>query len=274
MSHGPTFHTDWTPLIITILSFVILFLLAPSIPSVDVWLSILIFLVIYVGLFLLLFGFSKLIRRRRRHYYRPRKGNHYLIEFRFFGKAKADMKSLIWEINRRFHIRPRYRPVPHVSLVGPFIAKNEGRLINDFRRICEKQNLMRFQVVGFNTFEENRVVYIEVQPDNEMDDFRWQLSQTLQPYCNLKPYDFDRDFKFHGTIAMKLSPMKFNQVKNYINNKTKPRYKNVLLRVTLIKNRRILYEYDFLLKKMLNRWEAKDGTILSRTFNELKKIID
>jgi 2'-5' RNA ligase len=199
--------------------------------------------------------------------------NHYLIEFRFFGKAKEDMKSLIWDVNKRFRIRPKYRPVPHVSLVGPFSTRYERRLIKDFRNICEKQNIMQFQVVGFNTFEDNRVVYIEVEPDTKMDYFRWKLSQTLHEYCILQPYDTERQFSFHATIAMKLPPKKFKQVKNYIYKKSKSRYKNILFRVTLIKNQKILQEYDFILKKMLNRREAKSRTVLSRTFIEFIKIM-
>jgi 2'-5' RNA ligase len=198
---------------------------------------------------------------------------HYLIEFRFFGKAKTEVKSLIWEVNRRFHIRPRYRPVPHVSLAGSFSTRYERRLVNDFKNICKKQDIMQFQTVGFNTFEDNRVVYIEIEPDTKLDDFRWRLSQTLQPYCRLTSYDLERKFNFHATIAMNLPPKKFEQVERYISKKSKPRYKNVLLRVALIKNRKILQEYDFLLKKMLNRREAISREILSKTFNELKEYL-
>jgi len=198
---------------------------------------------------------------------------HYLIEFRFFGKAKAEMKSLIWEVNRRFHIRPRYRPVPHISLVGPFFTRDERRLLDDFKNICEKQSIMQFQVIGFDTFEDNRVVYIDIEPDAKLDDFRWGLSQTLRVYCSLKPYDIERKFSFHATIAMKLPPRKFEKVKKYINKKPKPKFRHVLLRATLIKNQKILCEYDFLLKKLLNRREAISREILSKTFDMLKKYL-
>jgi len=198
----------------------------------------------------------------------------YLIEFRFLGKAKGEIKSLIWEVNKRFHIRPRYRPVPHVSLVGPFTTRDERRLVNTFKRICKNQNIMQFDVTGFNTFDENRVVFIDIKPDKKMDEFRWELSKNLHSFCNLKSYDYKREFKYHSTIAMKLHPRKFFQVKKYINTKSKPKFRNVLLRVALIKNRKILQEYDFLLKKTLSRREAKSREILSKTFNELKKYLN
>jgi len=197
----------------------------------------------------------------------------YLIEFRFFGKAKKEIKSLIWDINKRHHIRPRHRPVPHVSLAGPFPTRYERKLVNDFKNICEKQDVMQFHTVGYNTFEDNRVVYIEIKPDKNLDDFRWELSQTLQPYCKLRTHDLKKEFIFHATLAMKLHPKKFEQVKKYISKKPKLKFRNVLLRVTLIKNRKILQEYDFLLKKMLKRREAKSSKILSRTFYKLKKYL-
>ena len=200
--------------------------------------------------------------------------NHYLIEFRFFGKSKTEIRNLIWDVNKRFHVRPRHRPVPHISLVGPFNTTDERRLVDDFKNICEKQDLMHFNVVGFDTFENNRVIFLDIQPDKKMEMFRKDLSTTLQRYCKLKPYDLEEKFSFHATIAMKLYPSKFEQVKRYISKKTKPNYKHVLLRATLIKNQIILCEYDFLLKKLLNRREAKSRTILSYTFNKLEKYLD
>jgi 2'-5' RNA ligase len=198
---------------------------------------------------------------------------HYLIEFRFFGKAKAEAKNLIWDVNRRFHIRPKYRPVPHVSLAGDFSTSKERRLIDDFKNICKKQDIMQFKTVGFNTFEYNRVVYIEIEPDTKLDDFRWRLSQTLQSYCGLTPYDLERKFNFHATIAMNLPPKKFEQVKRYISKKPKPNFRNVLLRVALIKNQKILCEYDFLLKRLLNGRKAISREILSKTFDVFKKYL-
>jgi len=113
---------------------------------------------------------------------------HYLIEFRFFGKSKTELRKLIWDVNKRYHIRPRHRSVPHISLVGPFNTTDERRLVNDFKNICEKQDLMHFNVVGFDTFENNRVIFLDIQSDKKMKMFRRELSTTLQPYCRMKPY--------------------------------------------------------------------------------------
>jgi len=291
MSHGPTFYTDWRPYIALILSFIILSIFAPSVFSLDFWVFILLLFivtaVIYVVLFYIIFKprryrprktfhhhGQRRYRGHKHHRYSSRRGNHYLIEFRFFGKAQADMKRLIWDVNKRFHIRPNFRPVPHISLVGPLSTRDERKLVDDFLNVCKKQDIMQFNVVGFNTFEENRVVFIDIKPDEKMEEFRKELSETLRPYCTLKPYDFQEKFNFHSTVAMNLNPKKFQQVKNYIGKKQEPSFKHVLVRVTIIKNQRILYEYDFMLRKMLNRQEAKSQVILSRTFSELKDYIE
>jgi 2'-5' RNA ligase len=196
--------------------------------------------------------------------------NLYLIEFRFFGKTKQEIKSLIWDINKKYHIRPKRRPVPHISLVGPFTTNNEKEVIRRFQSICQNQDIMEFEVIGFDTFEDNRVVFIDIKPDAKLDEFRWELSRNLQPFCKLTQFDIYRKFEYHSTIAMKLNPRKFAYVKQYINKLSTRHFRNVLLRVTLIKNSRILYEYDFLLRKLLNRREAKSKKILSYTFTELK----
>lgn len=269
-------------------------MLAPSVFSLNFWVFLFLLFIVVVIVYVVLFYIIFKPRRR----YRPRKTfhhhrrlrrfkehrphhknyhgrrNHYLIEFRFFGKAQADMKSLIWEINKRYHIRPNFRPVPHISLVGPLSTRDERKLIDNFLNICKKQDIMHFDIVGFNTFEENRVVFIVIKPDVKMEEFRKELSETLRPYCTLKQYDFQEKFNFHATIAMNLNPKKFQQVKNYIDKKQEPSFKHVLIRVTIIKNQRILYEYDFILRKMLNRQEAKSQVILLKTFSELKKYIE
>lgn len=293
MSHGPDFSTDWTPYIVMILTIVILIIVAPSVFALDFWtflvIMILIFAVVYILLLLVLelifYGphktiwyfhrrIKRIFGRKRYHHYPSRSRNHYLIEFRFFGKAKAEMKNLIWEVNKKYHIQPRHRPVPHISLVGPFSTTDERKLIYDFQAICEKQDVMQFNVNGYDTFEDRRVVFIDIKPELRLIGFRNELSKTLGSYCKLQSYDTEKNFNFHATIAMKLYPQKFQQVKEYINEKPKPDFKHILLRVTLIKNQRILCEYDFMLKQMLTRKEALSGTILSKTFNELQRYLE
>jgi len=198
---------------------------------------------------------------------------HYLIEFRFFGAAKYEFKRLIREVNRIFRVRS-HRPVPHISLAGPFYTRDEKRLISDFEELCAKQPIMTFDVNGFGTFEENRVVYIKIEPDKNLDIFRWELSKRLGDYCNLRPYDREREFSFHSTVAMKLGQDKFSNVKKYIETKPEPKFAHCVMRVTLIKNSKILREYDFFLRRSLSRWEAKNRSTLSESYKRLENFCE
>jgi len=195
---------------------------------------------------------------------------HYLIELRFFGKAKGEIKNLIREVNRRFHIRPKNRPVPHVSLAGPFSTRDERKLVNDFKGLCERYNNIKFEVDGYGTFEDNKVVYIKINPSKELEELRWQISNKIKQYCRLKPHDLEKEFYFHATIAMKLREDKFNLIKRYIASKPNPHYKHTLLRAAIIRNQKILYEYDFIQRRLFNRWEAKNTDILNKTFMMLE----
>ena len=194
---------------------------------------------------------------------------HYLIEFRFHGKAKYEMKNLIWDITRRFHLRTK-RAIPHITLAGPFYTNNEQKLIKDFNEICSQSPIMSFEVNGFSSFEDSKVVYLDVNPSAELENFRWNLSQKINSYCNLTPYDKERKFEFHSTIAMKLRDDHFHRIKEYIQNKPKVHFKHVVVRVTLLKGGFILREYDFFLRKSLFRSYAKSKQIYAQTIDLLK----
>lgn len=194
----------------------------------------------------------------------------YLIEFRFFGKAKYEMKDLIYRVQRKFRLRTK-RAIPHVTLVGGITTNNEHQLVYEFNKICNESPLMGMKIDGYEVFEENKVVFVNIEPSQELENFRWSLSKNLQPYCALQRQDYAKNFAFHATIAMKLDYYKFNQIKNYVNQIEEPKYKHFLLRATLLKNGKILVEYDFLQRRLLNRGEAKSGANYRKTMHLLQE---
>lgn len=193
---------------------------------------------------------------------------HYLIEFRFHGSAKYEIKKLIEEVNRKFELKSK-KAVPHITLVGPFSTDNEAKLIRDFDQLCSNNSLVGFEIDGINTFDDNKVVYFDVNPSREMEEFRWNLAQTLKSYCQLSEFDYKRKYEFHSTIAMKLPDDKFVDIKKYVNRKRSMKFKHKMVRATLIKNGLILQEYDFLLRRSLNRELAKNRDIYTHTLNLL-----
>lgn len=188
---------------------------------------------------------------------------HYLIEIRFQGQAKEDVKKLISKIDKRFNLGyfREHRAIPHISLVGPFTTNNEVRLIRDFKKICANQAFSFFKVKGYGFFKDNRVIFIKIKSNAKLDDLRWTLSQRLQSYCSLRPFDYEEKFHFHATLALDLEKEMYKQIKNYVATLNEPEFKQFVIRVTLLKNSRILREYDFLQCRTLNREQAlsKEG---------------
>jgi len=211
--------------------------------------------------------------------------NHYLIEFRFFGKAKYNMKNLIHDVRQKLRLSKTKvrRPIPHMTLVSPFSTHNQRRLVEDFIDVCLDHRLMKFKIDGYGCFPRSKVVYVNIEPSQDLLEFRKELLTRLSTYCRLCPTDmtkflglFKRFHRYcpHVTIAMKLSPHRYQQIKAYIYSKEDPQFNHHLIRATLIKNSKILYEYDFLQKRLLNRKQAKNRKVLARTMNLLKERLE
>jgi 2'-5' RNA ligase len=206
---------------------------------------------------------------------------HYLIEFRFQGAAKGEIKRLIWEVNRVFHIRPKQRPVPHITIVSNFFTRDQNRLVKDFNDICNKTPLIKFNIDGYGYFNSSKVVYINIEPSKEMIKFREDLINQLKRYCKLSSTDIFsflgiikiiKKYSPHATIAMKLNSSRFQKVKDYVSRKEEPSREYIMARATLIKDRIILCEYDFLLRRLLNRSQAKNKEIYYETLEKIRQI--
>lgn len=198
--------------------------------------------------------------------------DHYLIEYRFQGSLKYDIREMIHHLEKKFHLSPSKKAVPHMTLCGGFTTKNEKQLIKDFVSICSDTPLCKYTIDGYGYFEnETGVIFINVKPNENLKQFRWILAQTLANHCRLREFDYKQDFKFHATLAMNLKDSDFSRIKRYIDSKPEPQFKQVLIRVTILKNSKILCEYDFLQRRLLNRNEALSKRELTRTFTLLDK---
>ena len=198
----------------------------------------------------------------------------YLIEFRFQSKrVNSYLRGMIYHINRKFRVG-KGKHVPHISLLGPFTTNNEAKLISDFARICSKTKLLKFKLKGFGTFDSNRVIYVKINASDSLNDFRIKLTNTLRKYCKVKPHDKKNEkekFAYHSTIVMKLTEKKFNQIKKYINSKPKPNYSQIVMRITLLKRGKILKEYDFMQRRLLNRNQSLNRNTTRKSKELLRK---
>lgn len=197
---------------------------------------------------------------------------HYLIDIRQMGSVKYQIRNLSNHLAEKFNLGDK-RVIPHITLVGPFSTSNEKKLIEDFTRVCTNQkDIPKYDVGGYGFFDGTRVVFVTITPDETLKQFRYQLSQAISPYCSLRKYDLDSadEFKFHSTLAMKLDWLTFQRIKWYFRQQECVIYRHHPIRATLLRNSKILCEYDFIQNRMLSRAQALSKATMMRDFDILK----
>jgi 2'-5' RNA ligase len=182
----------------------------------------------------------------------------YLIDIRLMGSTKQQIRTLSNELEERFGLGKNL-VAPHITLAGPFSTDHEDRLLKDFARVCMQQAACpRYDIGGYGFFEETRVVFVTIAPDEALRQFRFRLAQAIAPYCTLRDYDRDsaEAFRFHATLAMKLDWLTFRRIRWHYRNQEKVVHRHHPIRATLLRNAKILCEYDFVQGRMLTRAQA------------------
>jgi 2'-5' RNA ligase len=197
---------------------------------------------------------------------------HYLIDIRLMGSVKHQIRNLSNHLQEKFNLWDKL-VTPHITLAGPFSTHDEKKLVKDFTRICSNQKVIpKYEVGSYGFFDDTRVVFVAITPDENLKQFRYQLSQALLPYCSLRNYDLDSadEFRFHATLAMKLDWLTFRRIKWYFRRQESVMYRHHPIRATLLRNTRILCEYDFIQERMLSRAQALSRATMKRDFDILK----
>jgi hypothetical protein len=196
----------------------------------------------------------------------------YLIDIRLMGSVKYQIHALGNHLAEMFNLGNKL-VVPHITLAGPFSTVNETKLVKDFTRICtDQKTIPKYGVGGYGFFEDTRVVFVTITPDETLKQFRYQLSLAISPYCSLRDYDLDSAdvFRFHATLAMKLDWLTFQRIKWYFRGQEPVIYRHHPIRATLLRNSRIVCEYDFVQERMLTPAQARSRATLKRDMDILK----
>lgn len=201
----------------------------------------------------------------------------FLIEFRLHGYAKEYTKGIICDVAKKFRVRgvTKRRPVPHISLYGPSETDNIEKIASEVGKIGRKSTLVLFKIKGFGYFkEEHKVIYLDIDPSSELKELRWELAQRLSRISTPQPWDMHRKFHFHAAIAFKDIDEKFDKIWSYIKAKEEPNINQDLLRITILdaSSRKIAYEYDLILKKLLNRKQALGRYWWNKTINRFREL--
>ncbi|MDO8873098.1 MAG: 2'-5' RNA ligase family protein [Methanoregula sp.] len=197
---------------------------------------------------------------------------HYLIDIRLMGSVKHQIRNLSNHLAEKFNLGEKL-VTPHITLAGPFSTTDEQKLVEDFARICTNQQVIpKYEVGSYGFFDETKVVYVTITPDETLKQFRYQLARAISPYCSLRNYDLDNadDFKFHSTLAMKLDWLTFQRIKWYFRGQDSVIYRHHPIRATLLRNSKIICEYDFVQGRMLSRAQALSKATRMRDFDILK----
>jgi 2'-5' RNA ligase len=205
-----------------------------------------------------------------------KKTTDYLLELRLSGSARKYVKDIVFNVARKFDVKgvTKNKVVPHVTIIGPLKTNYEQKLIHEIIETCKKYDLMTIKFSGFTSFGNwlrgNRVLAIKIEQSSELELLRIELVAKLLGFCQLSKFD-TRKWKPHATIAFKDISKKFGQIKAYLENRSCPEIQHYVLRITLLKNARILREYDFLQHRTLNRDEALNREIKKTTIKLLKE---
>jgi len=201
---------------------------------------------------------------------------NFLIEFSLHGYAKEYAKDIVYSVAKKFRVRwvTRKKIVPHISLYGPGRTEDIRKVISAVKKVGHKYSLVPFKVKGFGYFDKTpKVIYFDISPSQELEDLRWELSQELRKVSTSQSWDRRRNYPFHATIAFRDIDTKFNRIWSYLKSKEEPNINQRLLRITVIGNRRrIVCEYDLVLKRLLNRREALSKFWWRRTMNRLREL--
>jgi 2'-5' RNA ligase len=204
---------------------------------------------------------------------------NYLLEFRLSGTAKKYVKQIAFDVSREFGVQglTKNRVVPHISLIGPITTNNERKLVHEVIETCREFDQMTIKFDGFTSFGNwlfgNRVLAVKIKPSNDLELLRSEIVKKISEFCQLSKFDF-KEWKPHATIAFKDIDKKFKQIKVFLENRNCPEIRHYVIRVTLLRNAKILTEYDFLQRRPLTRFEALNREVKRKTIMLLKKRID
>lgn len=196
----------------------------------------------------------------------------YLIDIRLMGPVRSQIRGLADQLQEKFGLRNKL-VAPHITLAGPFSTGDEERLVGDFTRVCTDVSAVpAYDVGGYGFFEDSRAVFVTINPDENLKQFRSALSAALSPYCTLR--DYDRvpadEFRFHATLAMKLDRIAFMRIRWFFRDQEPVTCRYHPIRATLLKNSKILCEYDFIQRRMLTRAQALSKATRNRDLKILR----
>lgn len=207
----------------------------------------------------------------------------YLLEYRYSGYPKNYILDRYFELKRAYRItHPKYHYVPHMTIVGPIFTNHERALVKEIQEIIFR-NAHHFHEPGnlvgtgkFITFETDiggQVLAIEIKPPKSLVNLKNEIESSLKNNAIFKCQSY-KQVIWHTTLwNMKKNAHenkdKFQQVWRNLENSPQE-MKFILDRITLLKNERILNEFDLVELKSYSRIESLDENKRYESYQKLK----
>jgi len=200
----------------------------------------------------------------------------FYIQNRLSGYVKYYARELIYDIARKHRVKGRIetRPVPHMSLYGGSETYRMKDVIQGVVDVGKRYRLVPFTIRGFDYFDKaSKVIFIRVDPSDDLVRLRKDLYERLRLISKPSTWDKRDGFNFHITIAFKDIDEKFDRIWDDIKLHSNEIQQH-LFRITILgTHNKIMYEYDLILQKLLNRNQALSPKWRDKTVNEFRKLI-
>lgn len=204
----------------------------------------------------------------------------YAIQFRMRGKPRDIIREKAFEIYKQFGLGSAInrRFVPHVLLFGPFQTNSIPDVVRVISEIGSGYEAMYYQMNGYisvdkysGTFltlkKRKKALAVKITPSEEVVKLRKEISNRLLDItkpANRRTEKSD-EYKFYAKITQGEIDAKFGEIWDFL--KTQPvSLPGMFYRITLLGYNRIVYEYDLVQKRLLNRHQALSGRLWKDTY--------
>lgn len=211
----------------------------------------------------------------------------YLVEYRYSGYPRKYFLNRYFELQREYRIAHRnYHYVPHITVSGPITAKNERLLVNELKNIIfsyssefhEPGNLVvTGKYIAFKTPRDGEVLAVEVLPPNALIRLKKDIDKKFSSLDGFSCQLYNDEI-WHTTIwFMKNNyyhdKKKFDRVWSSMSANPQE-MKFILDRLTLIKNGKILKEFDLVNNKILERIDSLNNDLRYADYIKLKQKLE
>lgn len=197
----------------------------------------------------------------------------YFIEVRISGETGDYLNDIIEDIADQFGVQGmvRNRPVPHITLFGPYNTNAGGKAKRIIEDVCSEFDIVPYCLRGFGHFRDD-VIYVDVEPSPELRQLRRELSKRLRGVSyNYPNRDANKYHAFHVTIAKRDISDQFEEIWEYVNCEYSPEIDEYATRITSLRGRNMIHEYDLLQDRFIPPDEA---TSYQKSWKETLRLLD